>query len=357
MDLKRLRTFVAVAEQSTVSKAAEILHITQPALSRQIASLEQELGFELFARVGRQLQLTARGEQLLGDCRSLLAHAGSLRERAQALRHGDIKALHIAVSALTLEGIFPTFLRACAERFPTTRLTLVEAAATEHLNMLERGEADLAVNVVNVVQVDDHRFASHLLPQFHIVAACGSSLEVEPGDAIDIRRLVDHPLLLLDRSFATRNLFDAACRVAGVRAGGRVESGAAHALLALAEAGHGIAVIPSILRTDGMAVRVMRVTHRGESLTISLAVLWDRRRTLPRHAEGFSEFLSAHIRAAFPDGRPAPGMAIDPPDARRDTAKIQRTMIASSAVTTVPSSSAHENLNVPPSSTFAENCR
>jgi DNA-binding transcriptional LysR family regulator len=351
MDLKRLRTFVTVAEQSTVSKAAEILHITQPALSRQIAALEQELGFKLFGRVGRQLQLTARGEQLLADCRSLLAHAGSLRERAQALRHGEIKVLRIAVSALTLEGIFPTFLHACAERFPTIRLKLVEAVATEHLNMLERGEVDLAINVINVVHVDDHRFASNLLPQFHIMAACGPSLQIEPGDTIDIRRLVDHPLLLLDSSFATRNLFDAACRIAGVRPSVLVESSAAHALLALAEAGHGIAVIPSILRTDQMDVQVMRVTHRGEALGISLAVLWDRRRALPRYAEGFSELLAAHVHEVF--RRPPRVTTADPPNGPQ----AQPTMIASSAVTTVPSSSTQENLNVPLSVTLTENSK
>ena len=70
MDIKRLKSFVTVAEQGTVSKAANLLRITQPALSRQISGLEQEIGFELFAREGRRLTLTARGEQLLDDCRS-----------------------------------------------------------------------------------------------------------------------------------------------------------------------------------------------------------------------------------------------------------------------------------------------
>ena len=110
MDLKRLRTFVAVAEQGTVSKAAQVLNITQPALSRQIASLEHEFGFALFERCGRRVQLTPRGEQLLADCRSILACATSLAERAQALRRGDIKVLRVAGSARTIEAIFPTFL-------------------------------------------------------------------------------------------------------------------------------------------------------------------------------------------------------------------------------------------------------
>ena len=79
MDVKRLRAFVVVAEQGTVLRAAQALHVTQPALSRQIAGLERDLGFKLFARVGRRLVLTELGEQLLDDSRNLLAHVGSAR--------------------------------------------------------------------------------------------------------------------------------------------------------------------------------------------------------------------------------------------------------------------------------------
>jgi DNA-binding transcriptional LysR family regulator len=89
MNLKRLRTFVAVAELRTVSKAALRLRITQPALSRQISSLQRELGLRLFERVGRCLVLTAEGEQFLGDCRGLLGHIDSLGERVELLRRGE----------------------------------------------------------------------------------------------------------------------------------------------------------------------------------------------------------------------------------------------------------------------------
>ena len=71
MDLKRLRTFVTVADLGTVSKAALRLRISQSALSRQISDLEYECGFKLFDRLGRRLFLTTRGEQVLGDCRGV----------------------------------------------------------------------------------------------------------------------------------------------------------------------------------------------------------------------------------------------------------------------------------------------
>jgi DNA-binding transcriptional LysR family regulator len=303
MDLKRVRTFVAVAEHGTVSKASEVLNITQPALSRQIGSLERELDFKLFGRVGRRPVLTTRGEQLLADCRSLLAHAGAVDERARGLGRGDMRVLRVAGSALTIEGVFPTFLGVYAERNPGVRLALVEADAARHLDLLERGEVHLAINVVNVIQVDDHRFASYLLPPFHVLAACSRSLDIEQAETIDIRRLAHYPLLLPHASFATRAIFDAACRVAGVRPNVFIESGAAHALLALAEAGHGVAIIPSILKAQRKSLQIMRVVHRREPLRIALAVLWDRRRTQARQAEGFGELLAAHIKDTFTTAR------------------------------------------------------
>jgi DNA-binding transcriptional LysR family regulator len=83
MDLRHARTFVTVAELSTVSKAAVALHVAQPALSRQLGELESELGVGLFDRVGRRLLLTGAGEQLLIDCRNLLRSAVAVGERAE----------------------------------------------------------------------------------------------------------------------------------------------------------------------------------------------------------------------------------------------------------------------------------
>ena len=306
MDLRRLRTFVAISEHGTVSQAAQVLHITQPALSRQIDGLEAEFGFELFERVGRRLRLTARGEQLLPECRSLLAHAATLRKRAQALRRGDIKVLRVVASALTIEGAFPTFLERYAESVAGVELTLIERDdPAEHLRMLEHGEVHLSVNVTNSLKIDDERFASYLLPRFHVAAVCSRSWRIERTGAIDIRQLARHPLLLLNPSFATRSIFDAACRLAAVAPTALVESRSAHALLALAEARRGVAIVPSILRPSRRLFHVMRVMHKREPLFISLAVLWDKRRTLPRYAERFSELLTTHMRQTFPDSQPA----------------------------------------------------
>src|SRR5205823_9961948 len=107
MDLKRLRTFVAVAELGTVSKAALRLRISQSALSRQISDLEYECGFKLFDRIGRRLFLTTRGEQLLGDCRGVLGQMGLLVERIELVKRGDSVVLKQAAPPQKIEsGIY-----------------------------------------------------------------------------------------------------------------------------------------------------------------------------------------------------------------------------------------------------------
>ena len=179
MDLRHIRTFVNVAEMGTVSKAAVHLHVAQPALSRQIASLEEELGLKLFDRVGRRLLLTSEGEQLLNDCRGLLNYARAVGEQAQVLRRGDVGVLRVSASPHLIEGIFPDFLRDYAARYPNVQVRLVDAAAGgEAFAMLERGEIHLVQTVASAITPDEQRFASHPLAPMEMLAACHPKLRL-----------------------------------------------------------------------------------------------------------------------------------------------------------------------------------
>ena len=123
--------------------------------------------------------------------------------------------------------------------------------------------------------------------------------------AIEIGRLAPHPLLLLDSGFVFRRAFDAACRLAGLEPNIRFESRAPHTLLAMAEDGHGVAIIPSTFRAHRYKLRIAGVTYRGKPLREPLAILWDKRRPLPRYATAFCQMLAAHVRAVFPITRPS----------------------------------------------------
>src|SRR5262249_61821795 len=111
-----------------------------------------------------------------------------------------------------------------------------------------------------------------------------------------IRGLAPYPLLLLDTSFVIRKRFDAACRLAGVRPNIRFEGSSPLTLLSLAEAGHGIAIIPGYVRHHRYNLGMLRVTHEGKLLQEPLSIFWDKRRSLPRYAEEFCELLAENIK-------------------------------------------------------------
>jgi DNA-binding transcriptional LysR family regulator len=307
MDLRHLRTFVAVAEQGTVSKASLRLRIAQPALSRQIKELEEELGLRLFDRVRRRLVLTGEGEQLLGECRSVLGAVGSFSERAQRLRQVDTGILKVAVSPQTLGSVFSTFLHQYAKQRPNIQIRLTEAVGPNLLALLERGEVHITICMMRSIPGGNHPFESFPLPPVDFFAACRTSFQLGSAGNIDIVNLAAYPLLLLDPSFGVRNTFDAACRLAGVKPKIFVESRSPQALLAFAEAGHGVAILTSSFAFSAhrYRLRMVRITHRRRPLREPNGAHWDKRRTLPPYAKDFCEALAAHMREVYQISQPA----------------------------------------------------
>ena len=309
MDLRHVRTFVTVAELGTVSKAALRLRIAQPALSRHIGDLEQELGLKLFDRVGRRLLLTGEGEQLLSDCRGLLNYVTGVGERAQDLRRGDVGVLKVAATPLHIEGVFSLFLHRYAERYPNVQVKVSEGSGLEILAMLERGEIHLGQMLPYGVPLDDGQFGSQPLEPAELLAACHPSMTLGSRGTIEVGRLAPYPLLLLDSGYGLRRAFDAVCRLAGLSPNIRLESRSPHTLLVLAEAQHGVAIIASTFRAHRYNLKIVRIVYRGRPLREPLAVLWDRRRPLPRYATAFCKMWAEHVRAVFPITRPTEPMA------------------------------------------------
>ena len=304
MDLRHARTFVTVAEFGTVSKAAVVLRIAQPALSRQLIDLERELGLRLFDRIGRRLHLTGEGEQLLTSCRALLNFASAVTEQAQMLRHGDTGVLKVAGSPQHIESVLSRFLLQYAERYPHVQVQISEGTGSDILRLLERGEIHLGQNLLHAVKLDERYYGSLPLGSVELLAACHPSMPVGRQRNIDIGRLSDYPLLLMDGGFGFRRAFDAASRTAGLKPTVRFESRNPHTLLALAEAGHGVAIVPSQLQCHRYNVSVVGLTYRGHPLREPLTISWDKRRPLPRFATDYCGMLAAYMREIFPVSRP-----------------------------------------------------
>jgi DNA-binding transcriptional LysR family regulator len=306
MDLKHLRTFVAVAEHGTVSKAAVHLHTAQPALSRQIINLEKELGIALFDRIGRRLHLTGEGEQFLGNCRRLLGYVSSLTDQVQALRSEDSGVLKVTASPQMIDNVFSTFLHLYAKHYPNVQVRLIEGIGDEVLAIMERGEAQLGTGRAWADPAGAGHFGSRPLLPITFLAVYHSPFELGRGRTIDIRDLAPHPLLVQYPSFVLRKTFDAACRLARVRPNILFECSSPHTLLSLAEAGYGIAVVPSHVQLHRYALKALQITYQRKPLQEPLSIFWDKRRSLPRYAHDFCELLAGYILKVIPNAPRTP---------------------------------------------------
>jgi LysR family transcriptional regulator, cyn operon transcriptional activator len=161
MNLKHLRTFAVIAKHGSVAKAADELRITQPALSRQIKTLQEELGLRLFDLVGRRLSLTAEGKEFLQHCHGLLGHAGAVFESARSLGQGKAGILRVGGAPQTIARFFPSFLQSYQKEAPDVRIRLVEATAADQWAMVERA--------ITIILGKERRFASQPLSAFSVI--------------------------------------------------------------------------------------------------------------------------------------------------------------------------------------------
>src|ERR1700751_2161464 len=126
MNLRHLRAFVSIADAGGFARGANRLNLSQPALSRQIHGLETEWGGPLFDRIGRRVQLTSEGEDLLRRSRHLLTEADSLSERARLLKAGETGILRVGATPQVIENLLADFLTEYRRRHPDVEVHLVE---------------------------------------------------------------------------------------------------------------------------------------------------------------------------------------------------------------------------------------
>src|ERR1700746_2498416 len=148
MELRHLRYFAAVADAGNVSRAARQLHVTQPALSRQLQDLERDLACCLCDRIGRRIVLTRDGDEILERARRLLADADALRERAQALAGGEAGVLRIGATPQFIDAALPEVMTRYASSYPGIETQLVEDGGNALLSRVQQGELHLAVGLL-----------------------------------------------------------------------------------------------------------------------------------------------------------------------------------------------------------------
>lgn len=294
MNLRYLRTFIAIADAGGIARAGPRLNLSQPAASRQIIALEADLGVKLFDRVGRRFRLTSEGEYLLKQSRRLLRDVDSLAEEAQALTKGQAGLLRVGASPQQIESTLAVFLTRFRRRHPGIEVNLVEEGALHLADRLSHGDIHMALTT------PDQRFPQQPLFPLYVLAVVSEDHRLSHRRTLDIGELAEEPVLLLNRSFASRGLFDAACNIAHIRPRALLESAAPHTIIALAEAGHGIAVVPSTVLIRGSKIRALPLVQQETALGTWAMIGWEPTRRLTTYAERFVEELVLQCQHGHP---------------------------------------------------------
>jgi DNA-binding transcriptional LysR family regulator len=196
VELRQLQYFVAVAEELHFGRAAERLHIVQPAVSQQVRRLERELGLELFDRSPRHVRLTSEGERFLPAARSVLDAAARARAVAAELQPGPERVFRLG----TVSGMgdrLDAVLTALGERSPAVRVELVSLPARERLARVTTGQLDAAFIRGPVESPGGPRFLP--LGEDPLMAALPARHPLAEKDELDLADLAGLPLLLTER--------------------------------------------------------------------------------------------------------------------------------------------------------------
>ena len=248
MDLRHLRSFVAVAEEGQFTRAADRLLIAQPAVSAQIRRLERELGEPLFHRDHRETTLTAAGEALLPHARSALAAAERGRETIASLRgvlHGRLRVGVAGPIDDRLARALGTFHR----HHPAVDIRLTSHQNAELIDVVARGEVDAAIVGLGAQPLPS-TVTSLLLYAEPLVLAVWPDDPLARRSGATIDALRDEPLVALVRGSGLRALLDQACGAAGFSPNVVAETTDLASLVRLVAEGVGRALTPRSATTD-----------------------------------------------------------------------------------------------------------
>jgi len=246
MELRHLRYFVTVAELQNFTRAATRLRVAQPALSRQIRDLEDELGASLLERNSRGVRLTEAGAVFLPEARAVLQRASEAARAVRAVARGERGEIQVGYAPTPTVELLPCALHAFQNLAPGVRVTLHDLSTEEMLRGLHDGKLDLCLMVrPSAKALRGLKF--ELLREYPLEVVMPRTHPFAKLKRVTREQLVREPLVAYARADYPEyhamldDLFQSTGRKYRVAA----EQDSASALLASVESGHGLAVVPA----------------------------------------------------------------------------------------------------------------
>ena len=273
MELRHIRYFIAAAEVENISRAALKLHVSQPALSRQIHDLENEIGFPLFHRSAKSLRLTEAGRVFLNEARSVIQRTEQAVEAARAVAVGQQKEIHVGYApSLTLQ-ILPRALRTFQEQLPDVRIALHDLSTDEMISLLREGGLHVALvarpmpGMLQGLQFDE-------LASYPMCLAIAPKHPLARKRTITLEQALSSPLIVYNQKDYPEYHKQLEKIFAGVGKKPSIaeEHDGVTSLIAAVEAGRGFALVPGCLACMvGPRLKLVPIAPALEPVTVGIA--------------------------------------------------------------------------------------
>ncbi len=287
MDIQNLQAFLHVADAASFTRAAEMLHLTQPAVSKRVAALERQLKVSLFDRIGHRVSLTEAGRALLPRARHIVLELQDTRRALSQL--GDHVAGPLVMATSHHLGLhrLPPVLREFAGRYPDVDLDIrfMESEAAAH--SVERGDLELAIVTLPLAPSPALTTRCIWPDPLVVTVATDHPLAGDPGPSAGI--LGEWPCILPDHSTYTRTLIDTAFAGQGVSLQPRLSTNYLETIRMLVSIGMGWGVLPHSMANEGGLITLY---PNGIRMQRDLGVVRHHARSLSRAGQALLELLN-----------------------------------------------------------------
>jgi LysR family transcriptional activator of glutamate synthase operon len=292
MELDQLRSFVAVAEARSFTRAAALVHLSQPAISRQIGRLEKELGAELFERYGRRVECTANGQLLLPLARTIVSRAD---EAARLIREhvGMVSSrVRFGSSGIVFAHLLPAILASFLQAYPKIHLDLIEREDSLLEEAVANGEIDCAI----VTGWGSPRASVVRLLTEEVFLVVSQSHRLADRSSVSLSELANESLLLPPLTLNMANHLTDACRRAGFEPRVPYRVNYLELSKVYARQGMGISLLPK-MGLDPSSLDGLVVIPLVEKLTRDLNLIYSGEHPLSPAARAFT----IHLRTSVSD--------------------------------------------------------
>ena len=300
IDLKQLKYFLAVAEEKSVSRAAERLHISQPPLSQQIMKLESELGVRLFTRTTRSFELTVAGKALMVEAAELLAKMRMTIDTIRQIDRGEVGRLRVGIVGSAMWGPIPSMLEQFQSQFPRVTWTIHELGPNDQWEALRNRQIDVGFWREPRIEPEVLKQANlrqDLCFPENVCVAMNEKHPLASQDAIELIDIANEPMLTLHLTQSAEPRYLIQCCVnAGFEPMIFQEAAEPQTLLAMVGAGLGVALLPQTTGRIGWpGVKFMPIRTNPPSANLYISYL----------AQDDAPVVRAFLKILFPEEKQA----------------------------------------------------